>query len=329
MKTHAGYSNVPATFNFFDPEQFKAMQRVCKMFAYSELVPTIYRVKGIKQIPANATPEQAANIQANNATAEAQAMANCLIAIETSMRIGVSVLAVMQNMTVIHGRPSWSSKFLIGTINSCGRYNTLKYRITTPGNIGMVEYTEYEWDNRQNRNVAVQRTFDGRNIPEMVCVAYTTEKGSDEILESPPVSLTMAIQEGWYTKSGSKWPTMPQLMLKYRAASMWVNTNAPELSMGMKTVEEIMDIEDVEFTEVYDTNTQTMPKKPEWPGAASESAPMSEEPLTQEAKPEPEPTPAPTPEPVETPRPETPPTAKPEWPGNTTQAPQPRRGPGF
>lgn len=323
MKTHAGYANVPATFNFFDPEQFKAMQRVCKMFTYSELVPTIYRVKGIKQIPVNASQEQAANIQANNAQAEAAAMANCLIAIETAMRIGVSVLAVMQNMTVIHGRPSWSSKFLIGTINSCGRYNTLKYRITNPGNVGIVDYVEYEWDNRQNRNVAIPKQFDGRNLPEMVCVAYTTEKGSDEILESSPVSLTMAIQEGWYTKSGSKWPTMPQLMLKYRAASMWVNTNAPELSMGMKTVEEIMDVEDVEFTEVYDTNTQTMPKKPEWPGSAPEPATAtSEEPLTQ--------TPPPTPEPAETPRREPDATPKQEWPGDNPQVQTTgRRAPGF
>ena len=322
MKTH-GYTNVPATFNFFDPEQFEAMQRICRMFAYSELVPTIYRVKGIKQIPANASTEQAANIKANNAQAEAAAMANCLIAIETAMRIGVPVMAVMQNMTVIHGRPSWSSKFLIGTINSCGRYHTLKYRITNPGNVGIVDYVEYEWDNRQNRNVAINKQFDGRNLPELVCVAYTTEKGSDDILESPPVSLTMAIKEGWYTKSGSKWPTMPQLMLKYRAASMWVNTNAPELSMGMKTVEEIMDVEDVEFTEVYDTNTQTMPKKPEWPGAAPEPATAtSEEPLT--------PTPPPAPEPAKTPRREPDATPKQEWPGDNPQVQATgRRAPGF
>ena len=32
-------------FNFFDPEQFNTMQRVCKLFANSELVPDMYKVK--------------------------------------------------------------------------------------------------------------------------------------------------------------------------------------------------------------------------------------------------------------------------------------------
>jgi len=33
-----------AVFNFFDPVQFETMQRVCKMFANSELVPDMYKV---------------------------------------------------------------------------------------------------------------------------------------------------------------------------------------------------------------------------------------------------------------------------------------------
>ena len=36
-------------------------------------------------------------------------------------------------------------------------------------------------------------------------------------------------------------------MLMYRAASFWINVYAPELSMGMKTTEEVIDIE---YTEV-------------------------------------------------------------------------------
>ena len=39
--------------------------------------------------------------------------ANCLIAIEQAQRLRVSPLMVMQNLYVIQGRPSWSSKFLI------------------------------------------------------------------------------------------------------------------------------------------------------------------------------------------------------------------------
>lgn len=43
-------------------------------------------------------------------------------------------------------------------------------------------------------------------------------------------------------KDGSKWKTMPDLMLRYRAATLFARTYAPELTMGMHTVEEEQDI---------------------------------------------------------------------------------------
>ena len=63
------------------------------------------------------------------------------------------------------------------------------------------------------------------------------------MLKSNAVTIEMAIREGWYTKAGSKWKTMPQQMLMYRSASFWTNAYAPELSMGMRTEEEIRDTE--------------------------------------------------------------------------------------
>ena len=56
-------------------------------------------------------------------------------------------------------------------------------------------------------------------------------------------------------KSGSKWQTMARQMLMYRAASWWTSVYAPELSMGMRTVEENQDIHNVEdavYEEVTD-----------------------------------------------------------------------------
>ena len=163
----------------------------------------------------------------------------------------------MQNMTPIYGKPSWSSKFLIATVNTCGRFNPLKFRFMEKGNLGMVDYTEYTkvWVNGQTgrgyyKNEAVTKQFDGRKIADIECVAYTTAKGSEEVLESSPVSIRLAIQEGWYTKNGSKWQTMTRQMLMYRAASFWTNAYAPELSMGMRTVEEYQDIIDVDYQNV-------------------------------------------------------------------------------
>ena len=214
-------------FNFFDPVQFDTMQRVCKLFASSELVPDMYK--------------------ASDKNPMDKAMANCMIAIEIAQRIGASPLMVMQNMVPIYGKPSWSSKFLVATVNTCGRFNPLQYRFTEKGMLGMVDYTDYVWDNATRSKRAVLNQFDGKKIMDIECVAYTTAKGSNKVLESSPVSVRLAIQEGWYTKNGSKWQTMTRQMLMYRAASFWTSAYAPELSMGMKTVEEYQDIQDVDY----------------------------------------------------------------------------------
>jgi hypothetical protein len=42
-----------------------------------------------------------------------QGLSNSLIALEIAARMGLSPLVVMQNMTPIHGKPSWSSSFLV------------------------------------------------------------------------------------------------------------------------------------------------------------------------------------------------------------------------
>lgn len=223
-------------FNFFDPVQFDTMQRVCKLFASSELVPDMYKVSDKNPIE--------------------KAMANCMIAIEIAQRIGASPLMVMQNMVPIYGKPSWSSKFLVATVNTCGRFNPLQYRFTEKGMLGMVDYTDYVWDNSTRSKRAVAKQFDGKKVMDIECVAYTTAKGSDKMLESSPVSIRLAIQEGWYTKNGSKWQTMTKQMLMYRAASFWTSAYAPELSMGMKTIEENQDIQDVEYQEIKNDNPE-------------------------------------------------------------------------
>ena len=229
-KLQATTSTEVATFNFFDPVQFETMQRVCKLFASSELVPDMYRES--EKNPLN------------------KAMANCMIAIEMSQRIGASALMIMQNMVIIYGRPSWSSKFLIATVNTCGRFNPLQYKFTNLGRCGKVPYTDYVWNGQKKQ--AVTKEFDGTQIDNIQCIAYTTAKGSTEVLESSPIDIRMAIQEGWYTKAGSKWQTMTRQMLIYRTASFWTSAYAPELSMGMKTDDEIRDIVDIDYEDVSD-----------------------------------------------------------------------------
>ncbi|MFS0489940.1 hypothetical protein [Leadbetterella byssophila] len=225
------------------------MQRICDMFASSELVPDIYKFTA-KPIPPGASEAQVSAIQAENKAAKAKAIANCMIAVEMSQRIGASPLMIMQNMVIIYGRPSWSSKFLIATVNTCGRFEPLKFRITSKGNLGKVSYVDYEWNAATKKKEAKVKEFDGTKVTNFECVAYTSPIGSKDILESAPISIELAVKEGWYTKAGSKWQTMTEQMLKYRAASFWTNTYAPELSMGMKTEEEVRDIIDIDHVDI-------------------------------------------------------------------------------
>jgi hypothetical protein len=53
--------------------------------------------------------------------------------------------------------------------------------------------------------------------------------------------MAMAKAEGWLTKSGSKWQTMPELMLRYRAAAFFARLYAPDITLGMATTEELRD----------------------------------------------------------------------------------------
>lgn len=236
MSTAVSKSNSAVQFNFFDPEQFATMQLIAEHFSDSELVPEMYR----------ANPEK--NIS------EKKAKANCMIALSLAQRMQADPLMVMQNLIVIQGRPSWSSKFLIATVNTCGRFETLKYRQTNKGKIGILKVPYVAWKlvpgDSQKKKVTEYKDVDYGNLENICMVAYTKEKGSTEELVSTEVSILMAIQEGWYDKNGSKWVTMPEKMLKYRAASFWTNEYAPEISMGMKTEEEVEDIIDIEHVDM-------------------------------------------------------------------------------
>lgn len=138
---------------------------------------------------------------------------NCMIAMELANRIGASVFAVMQNIDIIHGRPAWRATFLIATVNACGKFSRLKPRFEgTPG------------------------------TKDFGCRMVAKDLSDGEECIGALITLAMADAEGWSKKNGSKWRTMPEQMLMYRAAAFWTRVFAPELSLGMHTAEEIEDI---------------------------------------------------------------------------------------
>lgn len=169
---------------FASARNFEAAQRMAKALASSSLMPQAYQ----GNIP------------------------NVLIALEMASRIGASVFMVAQSLDIIHGRPSWSSKFLIATVNASGRFTPLRFR----------------WQGEEGKDT-------------WGCRAFAKDKSDNEPCLGPLVTIAMAKAEGWYAKNGSKWKTLPELMLMYRSAGFWTRVYAPELSFGMHTSEEVID----------------------------------------------------------------------------------------
>lgn len=146
--------------------------------------------------------------------------ANVFIALDMAERMGAGPFAIMQNMYIVYGNPSFSSKFLIACFNACGRFTSIKYEF-----------------------------FGTPNTDGWGCKAYAVEKATGEKVASIDVTIQMAKAEGWYDKKGSKWKTMPQLMLQYRAAAFLIKTCAPEISMGLMTTEEVDDTIEMQMTD--------------------------------------------------------------------------------
>ena len=88
----------------------------------------------------------------------------------------------------------------------------------------------------------------GERVGIYYCEKGASQRPSKVIYDRAYSSIAMAKKEGWFNKTGSKWQTMPQLMLHYRAAAFFQRTYAPEISMGLMTSEEIQDIDGVDTT---------------------------------------------------------------------------------
>ncbi len=220
-------SSMPLVAPGFESLQsFELMQRAATLLSNSTLVPVSYRSIIEKT-------DKFGNIKESKKNPNA--LSNCVVALNMSQRMGADPLMVMQNLHIIEGRPSWSSQWIIAAINGCGRFSPLRFDIKSLGNKS-VNYEYFYWENKV-RQTKVQKV----EIENKICIAWVIEKETGERLESPSVTIEMAVKEGWYTKNGSKWQTMDEVMLRYRAASLFGKLYAPELLMGLQTVEEMND----------------------------------------------------------------------------------------
>ena len=171
---------------FSDIESWEVAQRMAKGLAYSSMIPDEFNIRR--------NPEAA--------------ISNCLIAMDVANSLSVKITTVMQNMYVVHGKPSFSASFMIARLNDSGRFSPLKFI----------------WK--------LDKSGD-----KIGCHAEAKHLASGETLDGPEVTLEMAKAEGW----GAKWKTMPEVMLRYRAAAFFIRLHASDVMMGFYSKEELED----------------------------------------------------------------------------------------
>lgn len=182
-------------------KKFELEQRKAKAFVATDFFPTHLR-KG--------------NETANIGTA--------IIVLDLAQRMNIGALEVAQSIYIIHGKPSFETKFLVARLNSSGLLKGRLQTIVSP---------------------------DGNSAH---CEAIDAQTG--QLLKGTTITMEMARREGWLSKNGSKWQTMPELMMKYRAQSFFINEFFPEVKYGLKTSDEAEDIVTFEPNE----QSKTSPK---------------------------------------------------------------------
>ena len=174
--------SVRATCPFDNVNAFEDAQRIANLLCQSSIVPM--------------------NFQGRSN------FGNCVIALEMSKRLGMSVLAVMQGMYVVKGRPAWSAQFITSAINCSKLFTRLQFETEGEGN-------------------------------NLRCRAWAFERATGKKLFGTWITMDMAQKEGWSTKEGSKWRTMPDQMIRYRAAAFFGRLYCPDILMGLYAPDEV------------------------------------------------------------------------------------------
>lgn len=143
---------------FADKERFNELFKMAQYLSKSDYVPDNYKNKP----------------------------ANCMIAIDTANRMGVSPYFVMEQLTIVRGKRSWSGQACGSIINHYPKFKDVE-----------LVYVGKEGEDSWGAYVTAVRKDNGKTV-----------KGTT-------VTMKMAKAEGW--TSNPKWVSMPEQMLAYRA----------------------------------------------------------------------------------------------------------------
>ena len=150
---------------------------------------------------------------------------NCFIALDMASRMGISPMVIMQNLYIVLGKPSFSGASMMAMLRASKEFSNVELNFVGEEGKGT-------WG------------------------AYVTGIRKGKVIKGATVTMDIARKEGWLSKTGSKWLTMPELMLGYRASAWFVRTHAPELLMGMQVSDEVEDVynEKQKATNPYEAN---------------------------------------------------------------------------
>ena len=137
------------------------------------------------------------------------------IGLQIALRTGQDPLTVLQSMYVVSGKPGWSATYLIARANQSGAFRD-----------------PLDWE-------VSGAAWKGSEPGDMVVRCYATSASGKQV--SASASMQMAKAEGWLRNP--KYKSMPEQMLRYRAATFLVRLYCPEVMLGMSDQYELADIE--------------------------------------------------------------------------------------
>lgn len=216
--------------NYIDTKRFGQLWKVASGFARSTMVPEHFQGK----------PD------------------NCFIAVQMAIRLGVDPFMFMQKSYIVHGKPGMEAQLAIALVNSSGIFqDAIDYEVDgdDPN-----KYSPGPYNQGTKKKDAPIKNHDKPYRVRAIAVRKSTGK----TVAGPWIDWPTVEGEGWHNKDGSKWLTMPGLMFMYRAATFFARMHCPERLMGMNTVDELFDIDDMRqaTTSPASDSGQASPRQP-------------------------------------------------------------------
>lgn len=213
---------------------WRALTDQARRLGQSAFVPDHLRPSKKQIDDGKLTDAQVADITASNVVG-ALMLAACL---------GENPFQVMADVFFVGGRPAWKTEALIARLRKHLGLS-VQWRVESSGQQIAGAYKKVEWrdgPNGRRQPVDIEVPF---KAPDFRITAYATDARGNVVMHDEPqpdgslrsvpstVTVTMAeaIADGWV--SNAKYATLPERMLRWRAASYWISSYAPEIKSGL------------------------------------------------------------------------------------------------